>query len=145
MKSQRTSATIYLVAAASLLIGFCAGYLAGLKDPTPSSRRLPNPALSPVNSSMSPANAAMSAGSQAQSASLTLDAKSVEIAKQLFCVCGCKMELLTCTCEDARGSKEIKLFVQDRVRQDVPESKILEQLVDKYGQGILIKPFNKSK
>jgi cytochrome c-type biogenesis protein CcmH/NrfF len=117
--------TIFFMVAASLLIGFCGGYLIGVKDQTPSSRRIPM--------------AGMSQGSLSQPASLTLDSKSAEIAKRLNCVCGCKMELMTCTCEDARGSKEIKLFVQDRVRQDLPESKIVNQLIDKYGEGILIK------
>lgn len=125
MKFPKMNGTIYLVVAASLLIGFCGGYLTGVKDQTPSSRRLPY--------------SGMSQGSLAQPASLTLDAKSAEITKRLNCVCGCKMELMTCTCEDARGSKEIKLFVQGRVHQDLPESKIVDQLIDKYGEGILIK------
>ena len=125
MKSPKMSGTIYLVAAASLLIGFCGGYLTGVKDQTPASRRVPL--------------AGVSTGSLSQPASLILDSKSAEIAKRLNCVCGCKMELMACTCEDARGSKEIKLFVQDRVRQDLPESKIVNQLIDKYGEGIFIK------
>jgi hypothetical protein len=145
MKFPKMNGTIYLVAAASLLIGFVGGYLTGLKDPTPSSRRLPYSTLPPVTSSMSPANAAMSTGSLTQPAGLTIDAKSAEIAKRLNCVCGCKMEFLTCTCEDARGSKEIKLFVQDRVRQELPESKIVDQLIDKYGGGVLITPPKSSK
>lgn len=125
MSSQKKYEMIFFVAAVSLLIGFCGGYITGFKDKTGSSRRA--------------SSAGMSQGSLSQPASLTVDSKSTEIAKRLNCVCGCKMELMTCTCEDVRGSKEIKLFVQDRVRQDFPESKIVNQLIDKYGKGVLIK------
>jgi len=38
-----------------------------------------------------------------------------------------------------RGSKEIKLFVQTQVLQDLAEPEIIDQLVKQYGEGILIK------
>jgi hypothetical protein len=52
------------------------------------------------------------------------DLKSAEIIKELNCVCGCKMELQPCTCD---------------------EQTITQRLVDKYGEGILIKIISSTK
>ncbi len=49
------------------------------------------------------------------------------------------MELLPCTCEEPRGSKEIKMFVQELVNQGLSKSEVIERVVKKYSEDILKK------
>lgn len=109
----------------SLLIGFLIGYIAGFRYGTGLNRqdlsRIPPPSL------------------QMELPRLDLSAQAEEIIRELNCVCGCKMELSPCICEDARGSKEIKRFVQELINQGLSKSKVIEQVVEKYSKDILIK------
>ncbi len=127
MNQRGKGTTVFLVAAACLIVGFCVGYVAGLNDPGRSGR-------SGLSASGPPALPAAASSSPA----LALDAASVGIIDKLNCVCGCKMKLATCTCEDARGSKEIKTAVQDLVNQKLPEADILKKLEEKYGKQVKI-------
>ncbi len=72
-------------------------------------------------------------------AAINVVCKAIEIVKELNCICGCKMELLPCTCDELKGSKEIKAFVQALVGEGLSRSEALGRLVEKYGQDILIK------
>jgi cytochrome c-type biogenesis protein CcmH/NrfF len=75
---------------------------------------------------------------QSQPSRIELSSGAIEIVKELNCVCSCKMELLPCTCDELKGSKEIKAFVQALVGEGLSRSEALGRLVEKYGQGILI-------
>lgn len=117
--------SMVLTIGVSLLIGFLIGYIAGFRYRTGLNRqdlsRVPPPSL------------------QMEPPTLHLSAQAQEIIRELNCVCGCKMELSPCTCEDARGSKEIKQFVQELINQGLSKSKVIEQVVEKYSKDILIK------
>ena len=126
MKARKKNSPLFVgVAAVSLLIIFGGGYLVGFKDRTRSERL--------------PSSVGMSPGTFGQPAPPILDSKAMEIVQELNCICGCKMELATCTCEDAKGSKEIKLFVQDLVNQEFPRTETLKRLEEKYGKSVMIK------
>jgi len=126
MKGQkkRYSSTV-LIVVASLLIGFLGGYLTGFRYGIKMTRES-------ISSSMSQQF-------QGQPARKNISSRAIEIVRELNCICGCKMELLPCTCEEARGSKEIKQFVQKMVDEGLSKSEGIGQLVERYGRAILIK------
>lgn len=109
----------------SLLIGFLLGYISGFRYGTGLYRqnlsRIPPPSL------------------QMEPPGMNLSAQAEEIIRELNCVCGCKMELSPCTCEEAKGAKEIKQLVQELIDQGLSKSKVIEQVVDKYSEDILMK------
>lgn len=104
-----------------LLLGYLVGFRYGLKFNRES---FTSPAAQPM---------------QTQASGVELSPAALEIAGDLNCVCGCNMELLPCTCADARGSKEIKMFVQMHVNEGKSKPDVLEALEEKYGKGILKK------
>ena len=69
----------------------------------------------------------------------TISRFTIDIVRELNCICDCKMKLLPCTCEEVRGSKEIKEFVQELVEQGLSKSEVMDSLVERYGQAVLIK------
>ncbi len=77
--------------------------------------------------------------SQTKSSRLALGLNAIEIVKELNCVCGCKMELLPCTCDELKGSREIKKFVKALIDEGLSKRDAIGRLVEKYGQDILIK------
>jgi hypothetical protein len=117
---------LLLTGAISILIGFVPGYLTGLKYGLNTSRE-------------HTAHLASSQPAPANPANTGLDLQSAEIIKELNCVCGCKMELKPCTCDEKRGSQEIKTFVQALVLQQVARPEIISRLKEKYGDAVLIK------
>lgn len=123
--SQRNKYSMALTIGVSLFIGFLIGYIAGFRYGTGLNRqdlsRIPPPSL------------------QMEPLTLHLSAQAEEIIRELNCVCGCKMELSPCVCEDVRGSKEIKQFVQELINRGLSKSKVIEQAVEKYSKDILIK------
>ncbi len=108
--------SVYVVAVVCLVVGLCIGYVAGFNH-----------------------RAGFNQGPAAPSLNPALDVKATEIISELNCVCGCKMVLSTCTCEEVKGSKEIKLFVRDLVNMGSAKAEIVDRLKEKYGPGILIK------
>lgn len=122
---QRKRFSIFLVVCISLVIGFIAGYLAGFRYGKDLSKENFIPAITP--------------SLPAQAPSQELSSEALEIVKELNCICGCGMELMPCTCEEPLGSKEIKLFVQGLVNRGLAKPDVIERLVDKYNQKILIK------
>lgn len=126
MAQRKQTTAIVLIGAVSILIGFVLGYLSGLKD----GRNEKKVRVAEVSSSQS---------LPADLSNPGLDLKSAEIIKELNCVCGCKMELSPCTCDEQRGSQEIRRFVQTMVQQGASEPDIIKSLIGKYGENILIK------
>jgi cytochrome c-type biogenesis protein CcmH/NrfF len=126
MARRRQTTGIVLIGVISILIGFVLGYLSGFKD-----GRNQNKAHVAEASSPQPLPASLS--------NPGLDFKSAEIIKELNCVCGCKMELSPCTCDEQRGSQEIRRFVQILVQEGVSRPEIIKRLIEKYTEAILIK------
>ena len=122
--NQRNKYSKALTIGISLFIGFLIGYIAGFRYGTGLNRqdlsRIPPPSL------------------QMEPLTLPLSVQVEEIIRELNCVCGCKMELFPCACEDARGSKEIKQFVQELINRGLSKSKVIEQVVEKYSRDILM-------
>lgn len=114
-----------LIIAVSFLIGLIGGYLTGFKYGQESSRI-----------SVSPA---MPQELQRPLSRVNLSSMALEVIKELNCICDCKMELLPCTCDEPRGSKEIKQFVQALIEEGLPKSEVIARTVKKYGQAVLIK------
>lgn len=130
MKSARSVRTfsapaVALAAGICLLLGFGVGYFAGFG-------KRPVSAGGPSYPSSTPGLVA-----EAPSAAAALQA--AEVIKELNCVCGCKMVLSTCTCDEVKGSKEIGLFVRSLVDRGMLKPEILTRLQERYGAGILIK------
>jgi len=113
---RQQGSSVYVVAVVCLVVGLCIGYVAGFNH-----------------------RAGFNQGPGAQSLSPALDVKATEIINELNCVCGCKMVLSTCTCEEVKGSREIRFFVQDLVNMGSSKAEILNRLQEKYGAGILKK------
>jgi len=125
MAQKKKNFSTVLVIVASLLIGFLGGYLAGFRYGI----RFNRESLS----------SAMPQQFQRQPSRVDISSIAVEIVKELNCICGCKMELLPCTCEELRGSKEIKHFVQTLVDEGLLKSEVVGRVVEKYGQAVLIR------
>ncbi|NIM57986.1 MAG: hypothetical protein GTO16_03455 [Candidatus Aminicenantes bacterium] len=125
MAQNRKNFSIVLIIGVSLLIGFLGGYLAGFRY----GLRLNRQNFIPP----------MAQKTQSRPSRTHLDAEAIEIIKELNCVCDCKMKLSPCTCEEVRGSKEIKAYVQELVEQRLLKSEVMERLVERYGQAVLIK------
>ncbi len=113
------------IVVASLMIGFLIGYIVGFRYGMRLNRQDSLPA--------------MPQQFQSQPSRIELSSRAIEIVKELNCVCSCKMELLPCTCDELKGSKEIKAFVQTLVGEGLSRSEALGRLIEKYGQDILIK------
>lgn len=122
--AQRKHTTIMvLIGVSSVLIGLVAGYLMGFKSGLNTNKGQP---ASLQALSANPSNPA-------------LDLMFAEIVKELNCICGCKMELQPCTCDEPKGSQEIRRFVLMLVQQGLPKPDIIRRLEEKYDKGILIK------
>jgi cytochrome c-type biogenesis protein CcmH/NrfF len=126
MAQHRQTTALVLTGAISILIGFVPGYLTGLKYGLNSNRAH---AAGVSSYQPLPANAS----------NPTLAVNVEEIIKELNCVCGCKMELAPCTCDERRGAQEIRRSVQTLVQQGVSRPEIIKGLMEKYGEAILIK------
>ena len=126
MAQRRQTMAIVLIGAGSIFFGFVLGHLTGFKNGLNLNKGQVAELSSPQPLPANPSNPG-------------LDLKSAEIIKELNCVCGCKMELWPCTCDEQRGAQEIKAFVQMLVQQGISKPAITQRLVDKYGEGILIK------
>lgn len=126
MAQRRQPIAIVLIGAGSVLIGFVLGHLTGFKYGLNLNKghvaQLSSPQPLPAN----PSNPG-------------LDLKSAEIIKELNCVCGCKMELWPCTCDERRGAQEIRSLVQVLVQEGVSRPEIIKRLIEKYTEAILIK------
>jgi len=115
-----------LIGVSSIFIGLVLGYLMGVNY----GLNLNHGHVAEVSSPQTlPANLS-NAG---------LDLKSAEIIKELNCVCGCNMELQPCTCNEPRGSQEIRRFVLMLVQQGLSRPDIIKRLTEKYSEAILIK------
>ncbi len=125
MAQKKKNFTTLSIIVASLLIGFLVGYIAGFRYGMRLDRQDSLPA--------------MPQQFQSQPSRIELSSRAIEIVKELNCICSCKMELLPCTCDEIKGSKEIKAFVQTLVGEGLSRSEALGRLVEKYGQDILIK------
>jgi len=112
-----------LIGVSSILIGLVAGYLLGFRSGLNMNKGQPS---SLQTMSANPSNPA-------------LDLMFAEIVKELNCVCGCKMELQPCTCDEQKGSQEIRGFVRMLVQQGLSRPEIIKRLREKYNEGILIK------
>ncbi len=126
MAQQRQTMTIVLTGAIMILIGLALGYLAGFKYGVNLNRESVAGVSSPQPLSANPSNPA-------------LDLMTAEIIKELNCVCGCKMELSPCTCDEKRGAQEIRSFFRTLVQQQVTRPEMIKRLTEKYGAAILIK------
>lgn len=124
MAQKNKNFTTLSIIVASLLIGLLVGYIAGFRYGMRSNRQDPLPA--------------MPQQFQSQPSRIELGSGAIEIVKELNCICSCKMELLPCTCDELKGSKEIKAFVQTLVGEGLSRSEALGRLVEKYGQSVLI-------
>jgi len=126
MAQRRQTIAIVLIGVGSVLFGFVLGHLTGFKNGLNLNKghvaELSGPQPLPAN----PSNPG-------------LDLKSAEIIKELNCVCGCKMELWPCTCDERRGAQEIRSFVQALVQEGVSRPEIIKRLIEKYSEAILIK------
>ena len=125
MAQKKKNFTTLSIIIASLLIGFLVGYIVGFRY----GMRLDSQDSLPARPQQF----------QSQASILELNSGAIEIVKELNCICSCKMELLPCTCDELKGSKEIKAFVQTLVGEGLSRSEAIGRLVEKYGQGILIK------
>ena len=126
MAQQRKTIAIVLIGAILILIGLLLAYQKGFKYGVNLYREQVASASSPQPLPANPSDP-------------SLDLRSVEIIKELNCVCGCKMELAPCTCNERRGAQEIRRFVQTMVQQGVSGPVIIKGLIEKYGEAILIK------
>jgi cytochrome c-type biogenesis protein CcmH/NrfF len=124
MAQKKKNFTALSIIVASLLIGFLVGYIAGFRYGMRLNRQDSLPA--------------MPQQFQSQPSRIDLSSRVIEIVKELNCICSCKMELLPCTCDELKGSKEIKAFVQTLVGEGLSRSEALGRLVEKYGQSVLI-------
>jgi|GEM_PF-3404696 len=124
MAQKKKNFTSLSIIVASLLIGFLVGYIAGFRYGMRLDRQDSLPA--------------MPQQFQSQPSRIELSSRAIEIVKELNCICSCKMELLPCTCDELKGSKEIKAFVQTLVGEGLSRSEALGRLVEKYGQSVLI-------
>lgn len=124
-QKRKNYSTIFIIGV-SLLIGFLGGYITGFKYGIKSSSESQPLEVPPLfESSLS---------------GVKLNPEAIEIVRELNCICGkCQMELLTCTCEELNGSRELKIFVQKLVDDGLSKSEAIAHLVERYGQGILIK------
>jgi hypothetical protein len=124
MAQKKKNFTTLSIIVASLLIGFLVGYIAGFRY----GMRLNGQDSLPARPQQF----------QSQPSRIELSSRAIDIVKELNCICSCKMELLPCTCDELKGSKEIKAFVQTLVGEGLSRSEALGRLVEKYGQSILI-------
>jgi len=126
MAQRRQIIAIVLIGAISILIGLVLAYQKGFKYGVNLNRGQVASTSSPLPLATNPSNP-------------TRDLKSGEIIKELNCVCGCKMELAPCTCNERRGAQEIRRFVQVLVQEGVSRPEIINRLIEKYTEAILIK------
>ncbi len=125
MKRRQTIA-IVSIGLSCILFGLVFGYLNGFRY----GLNLNKGRASEVPSSESPLE---------NPSNPSLDLRLAEIVKELNCVCGCKMELSPCTCDERSGSKEIRKYVRTLVELGLSRSEMVKRLTEKYGEGILIK------
>jgi len=126
MAQQRQTTAIVLIGVSSILIGFVLGYLSGFKYGRNQNKAHIAEVSSPQPLPINPSNPG-------------LDLESAQIIKELNCVCGCKMELAPCTCDERSGAQEIKRFVQVLVQEGVSRPEIINRVTEKYTKAILIK------
>jgi cytochrome c-type biogenesis protein CcmH/NrfF len=126
MAQRKQTIAILVVGVGSILIGYLLGYTKGYRYGRNLNRGQVAGVSSPQPLSPNPSNP-------------TLDLRTAEIIKELNCVCGCKMELAPCTCDEKRGAQEIRSFVQALIQQQISRPEIINRLVEKYGETILIK------
>ncbi len=126
MVQRNQTGTVVLIGLTSVLMGLVLGYLMGFKSGLNVNEERVADFPAPQTLTASPSNPA-------------LDLMFAEIVDELNCVCGCKMELRPCTCDEQKGSKEIRGFVQQLVRQGLPRPEIIKRLSEKYTEAILIK------
>ena len=126
MAQRKQIAVIVLVSACTILIGFVLGDLMGSKNGKDRDKAYAAEVSSPLSL-------------PAYLSSPALDLSSIEIIKELNCVCGCNLELQACTCDKQRGAQEIRGFVQTLVQQGLSRAEITTRLTEKYGEAILIK------
>lgn len=112
-----------MIGVSSILVGLVAGYLMGFRSGLNMNKGQPSSLQTLSANPSSPA----------------LDLVFTEIVKELNCVCGCKMELQPCTCDEPKGSQEIRRFVLMLVQQGLSRPEIIKSLEEKYDKGILIK------
>ena len=126
MAQRKQTGTMVLIGVTSVLIGLVSGYLMGFRSGL-NMNKGQMADFSPLQTlSASPSSPA-------------LDLIFAGIVDELNCVCGCKMELRPCTCDEQKGSKEIRGFVQQLVQQGLPRPEIIKRLSEKYTEAILIK------
>ncbi len=123
MAQKKKNFTTLSIIVASLFIGLLVGYIAGFRYGMRLDRQDSLPA--------------MPQQFQSQPSRIELSSRAIEIVKELNCICSCRMELLPCTCDKLKGSKEIKAFVQTLVGEGLSRSEALGRLVEKYGQSVL--------
>jgi cytochrome c-type biogenesis protein CcmH/NrfF len=126
MVQRKQTALLVLIGLTSALLGLVLGYLMGFRSGLNMTREQTADLSAPQILSASPSSQA-------------LDVMFAEIVDELNCVCGCKMELRPCTCNDQKGSKEIRGFVQKLVHEGLPRPEIIKRLTEKYTEAILIK------
>lgn len=131
MKSQKNNFSIVVIAGISLLIGFLGGYLAGYRYG--------------IKLNTERSNLFLPQDFKNQPSSEVLTSQAMEIIKDLNCICSCKMELLPCTCEEPKGAKEIKNLAQGLINTGLTKNEIINHLVRKYGDDVLIKRESKTK
>lgn len=90
MAQRKQIAVIVLVGACAILIGFVLGDLTGFKYGKGQNKAYVAEVSSPLSLPVNPSSPAF-------------DLSSIEIMKELNCVCGCDMELQPCTCDKQRG------------------------------------------
>lgn len=125
MAQKKKNFSTVLIITVSLLIGLIGGYLAGFKYGQKFSRISYSPSVPQQY--------------QKPSSRENLSSIALEIIKELNCICDCKMELFPCTCDEPKGSKEIKQFVQTLIDEGLSKSEVIARIVKKYGQAVLIK------
>lgn len=123
MAQRKQTAIMAMIGVSSVLIGLVAGYLMGFKSGLNMNKGQPSSAQA---LSANPSNPAQ-------------DLMFAKIVKELNCICGCKMELQPCTCDEPKGSQEIRRFVLMLVQQGLPKPDIVKRLEEKYDKSILIK------
>lgn len=113
----------FITISVSLLIGFLIGYLVGFKYGLKLTRSTFFSSNSPTFST--------------QSLQGNLNPEVRDVIEKLNCICGCKRELLACSCQEPRGSTEIKLYAQELINGGLSKSEAIKQIVERYGSDVL--------
>ncbi|MFQ6038214.1 MAG: hypothetical protein ACE5LV_06320 [Candidatus Aminicenantales bacterium] len=128
MPSAGKNPTAIFIAISALLAGLITGYLIGFREGKRYS------ATADVSFAPTIQQPLLSGGPQP-----VLKAEAAEIVEDLNCVCGCGMDLAPCTCDEIRGSREVKAFINALVEAGTTRSEVLRRAVAKYGEGVLKK------